>query len=70
MSIRKSVTTFAFLILGTTPLFAQPSYETNPKQTSAPEIPFDSVEFGHLPPNMYLGEAAGVTSGTTARSRR
>ncbi|MGH6828144.1 MAG: peptidyl-alpha-hydroxyglycine alpha-amidating lyase family protein, partial [Rhizomicrobium sp.] len=30
--------------------------------TSAPEIPFDSVEFGQLPSDMYMGEASGVAT--------
>jgi NHL repeat len=59
MTIRKTVTTLALLLLGTAPLVAQ-SQPANPPQTSAPEIAFDSVEFGQLPPNMYLGEASGV----------
>jgi NHL repeat len=60
MNIRNSIIPLAILCLGVVPLSAQPAYQTNPKQTSAPEIPFDSVEFGQLPPDRYLGEAAGV----------
>src|SRR5579863_10134580 len=67
MNIKKTATILALLLLGTAPLLAQvgpppinsPSL-TNPSQTSAPEIPFDAVEFGKLPANMYMGEAAGV----------
>src|SRR3569833_3082650 len=54
MTIRKTATTLALLLLGTAPLFAQAP------QTSAPEIAFDAIQFGDLPANMYLGEASGV----------
>ena len=65
MTIRKAVTILALslpalLLLGAAPLLAQSTPQTNPPQTSAPEIPFDSVQFGDLPPNLYLGEASGV----------
>ena len=60
MTIRKTVSTLALLLLGTTPLLAQNDVATSPKQTDAPEIPFTSVEFGQLPPNLFMGEASSV----------
>jgi hypothetical protein len=54
MTFRKTAATLALLLLGTAPLLAQAP------QTSAPEIAFDAVKFGNLPPDMYLGEASGV----------
>jgi hypothetical protein len=67
MKIGKTATTLALLLLGTAPLFAQagpppinPPSLTNPPQTSAPEIAFDAVEFGTLPADMHMGEAASV----------
>src|SRR5665213_1955327 len=60
MTIRKTVGTLALLLLGTAPLLAQPAPIINPQQTSAPEIPFDAVEFGQLPSNLFLGEASRV----------
>jgi hypothetical protein len=55
MTIKKTASTLALLLLGTAPLFAQGA-----PQTSAPELAFDAVRFGELPANMYLGEASGV----------
>jgi hypothetical protein len=50
-TMKKSMLALAFL-LAASPLTAQ---------TSAPEIAFDAnIDFLKLPPNMYLGEAAGV----------
>ena len=60
MTIRKTATTLALLLFGTTPLFAQSDIVTSPKQTDAPEIPFTSVEFGQLPASLFLGEASSV----------
>jgi hypothetical protein len=47
----KSTYVLAGLLLAAVPALAQ---------STAPEIAFDSVSFGQLPSNMYLGEAAGV----------
>src|ERR1700712_5681901 len=60
MTIRKATTTLALLLLGTVPLFAQSTPATAPTQTSAPEIAFDTMEFGQLPADRYLGEASSV----------
>jgi len=60
MTIRKTATTLALLLLGTTPLLAQSDPVISPKQTDAPEISFTSVEFGQLPPNLFMGEASSV----------
>ena len=76
MRIGKTATTLALLLLGTAPLLAQdnvpppnqtaaappvnPPSLTNPPQTSAPEIAFDSEEFGKLPTDLYMGEASSV----------
>jgi hypothetical protein len=76
MRIAKTATTLALLLLGTAPLIAQdnvppanqtassppinPPSLTNPSQTSAPEIAFDSEEFGKLPTDLYMGEASSV----------
>src|SRR5215469_13394745 len=61
MRTNNTIATLAFLFLGTAPLFAQ-DVPTNPHQTSAPEIAFDAIEFGQLPPDMYLGEASSVAT--------
>ena len=60
MKIARTASILALVVLGTAPLMAQTGPATSPPQTSAPEIAFDAVEFGQLPPDLFMGEASSV----------
>jgi hypothetical protein len=43
-------------------LAAAPAFAQAKAKATTPEIPFDSVSFGKMPPGIYMGEAVGVAT--------